>query len=571
MAYRWRFHPDRSQLADQLAQRFSLSHLAARLMVNRGVESDDEAQTFLRPSFSGMSDPFLMRGMEVSVQRILRARAAREEIVVYGDSDVDGVCGTALLTGFLRNIGCEVSTYIPNRLVEGYSLTDRGVAEILRRQAGLVITVDNGTTAVRSVKALREAGVDVIITDHHEPGPELPPALALLNPKVIGSGYPFPFLCGTGVAFQLLSALASQIPARGSIQDALHDLLRHSIAFVAMATICDCVPLVQENRALARAGLEALAVTNHPGLRALMDIAGVGREVQSDDVSFRLGPRINAAGRMGHADRALALLLSKDQEEAAALAAELDLRNTTRQELEAEIVKSAREQASRFADRGDAILVLADAAWHAGVVGIVASRMAGEFQRPAILIALGEERGRGSGRSAQGFDLHSALGDCNEHLVGFGGHAFAAGLEIENDRLDDFRQAMLDHASEHWVRDEEPDLFIDAEIPLGTLNPSLMHELKRLAPFGEGHANPILAAPDLEIDGEPRLVGKNQNHLIFHVKQSGVRRKAVAYGQGGRATDLKSGRRFTVAFTPRMNIIRGRPFVEMDVKDIRRQ
>ncbi|MFG0319253.1 MAG: single-stranded-DNA-specific exonuclease RecJ [Planctomycetota bacterium JB042] len=569
MSYRWRFHPDHAPLQEAIARSARLSALGARLLVNRGIRSPTEAEEFLRPGLSSLSDPFTMSHMERAVERVLAALRSREPIVVYGDSDADGVSGTALLTGFLRAVGANVSSYIPNRLEEGYSLTERGIAAIRAREARLVITVDNGTSATGAIDELATSGIDVIVCDHHEPPPNPPTPLALLNPKWDGCGYPFPYLCGTAVAFQLLNGLASRLPARNRNRDAMLGLLRHSISFVAIATICDCVPLVGENRALARGGLAALQATEHPGLSALLRVASVPKEVQSDDISFRLGPRINAAGRLGQADRALALLLADERDEARALARELDDQNAERQQLEADITRSARRKVEESFDARDPVIVLADDEWHSGVVGIVAARLAGEFDRPSVLVAMNGERGRGSGRSARGFDLYSALHDCSEHLVGFGGHAFAAGLEIERRRFPAFREALLERARRGFDETRERELLIDAEVPLGVLNPSLMHELGRLAPFGEGHANPVFAAPDLRVDGAPRVVGKNRSHLSFAVQQGGVRRKAIGYGLAHHAERVSAGTPFAVAFTPRLNLFRGQADVELDVKDFR--
>lgn len=566
--YRWKFHPERSTLQEQIARDSKISPLLARLLVNRGIQSSDEAKGLLHPGIDGLSDPFLLPGMDIAVERLLVALKNRDAIVVYGDSDVDGVCGTAVLTRFLRQVGAEVSTYIPNRLVEGYSLSDAGFAEIVRRGAKIVITVDNGTTAVEKVTRLREHGIDVIICDHHEPGPVLPPALAILNPKLSGSTYPFRHLCGSGVGFQLIAGLASRVTARGSMQDALHDLSKTSVAFVALATICDCVPLIGENRALARAGIHALQSSEHPGLAALRSIAGVGREIQSDDLSFRLGPRINAAGRLGQAHRALALLLADDRAQAQEIARELDDKNAERQILEASILESARKQAAIRTAAGDRVLVLADESWHAGVVGIVAARIAGEFDRPAVLIALGPNgRGRGSGRSVRRFDLHRALGACAAELIGFGGHAFAAGLEVSADRLDSLRDSMNAHAAEHFAEVSEREILIDAELPLGVLTPSFMHEINQLAPYGEGLANPLFSSPPLEVSGSKRI-GRSLNHLSFTVLQGGVRRRAIAYGLGERASEIE-GRRLSLAFTPRLNLFRGQANIDLEVRDIR--
>ncbi len=570
--YRWRFHPERGPLQDEISQKSRVSALLARLLVNRGVRSPEEAHFFLKPGLDGLTDPFALVQMEAAVERLLVALFGREPVVIYGDSDVDGVCGTALLVRFLRQIGMNVSAYIPNRLVEGYSLSKAGVEEIARRGAKVVITVDNGTTAVAKVRELRALGIDVIVCDHHEPGGELPPATALLNPKLQGSGYPFPYLCGSGVAFQLISGLASRVPARGSAQDAFYDLSKTSIAFVALATICDCVPLVGENRLLARAGITALRSSEHAGLAALRAISGVGREVQSDDLSFRLGPRINAAGRLGQAERALALLLADDKAEAQAIARELDTRNAERQVLEADIFDTARAHAARAAERGDPILVLADSRWHAGVVGIVASRIATEFDRPAVLIALSGEnakdRGRGSGRSVRRFDLHRALSACASHLVGFGGHAFAAGLEVEAGNVAALRDAMCAYARENPANTDEREILIDAELPLGVLTPSFMHDINQLAPFGEGLAIPVFSTPSVETSGPLKRVGRSQNHLSFSVMDNGIRRRAIAFGFADRAAALE-GKKIALAYTPRLNLFRGQAEVELEVRDVK--
>lgn len=567
--YRWRFHPERGAVLAEITRDSKIPPLLARLLVNRGVSSAEEAHHFLSPSLEGLADPFQLPGMSEAVERLLIAIRVREPIVVYGDSDVDGVCGTALLARFLAQVGANVSTYIPNRLAEGYSLSDRGVEEIERRGAKVVLTVDNGTTAVEKVERLRSRGVDVIICDHHEPGEILPPALAILNPKLKDSAYPFRYLCGTGVAYQLLSGLASRIPARGSAHDAFYDLGKNSIAFVALATICDCVPLVGENRLLARAGILAMKSSEHAGLAALRSIAGVGREIQAEDLSFRLGPRINAAGRLGQAERALALLLADDAVTASSIARELDTRNGERQILEAEIFETARAQAIEFVSRGDPLLVLAHERWHSGVVGIVAARVAQEFDRPAILVAIdpAKGRGRGSGRSARRFDLLRALTACSSHLIGFGGHAFAAGLEIESDQIEPLRLSLAEYFATHPFEHDEREILLDAELPLGVLTPSLMSEINRLAPFGEGLASPMFSTPALEVAGPTKRVGRAQNHLSFSVMQGGVRKRAIAYGFGERAAAIE-GRKISLAFTPRLSLFRGTADVELEVKDI---
>ncbi|MBL8768430.1 MAG: single-stranded-DNA-specific exonuclease RecJ [Planctomycetes bacterium] len=569
MTVHWRFYPDDLRLQEDLARQFSLSRLAARILINRGLRGPDDVAAFMSASLEGLTDPFRMAHMERAVDRLVAALARKETIVVYGDSDVDGVSGTALLAGFLRAVRADVATYTPNRLEEGYSLTPRGEAFIRDRGAKVVITVDNGTTAVDAIARLQADGIDVIVCDHHEPGERLPPALALLNPKWDGCGYPFRWLCGTAVGFRLLTALATRLPARANQHETLIRVLRHSIGLVALATICDCVPLVGENRALARSGLAALSSGEHPGVQALLRIAGVHGRVQQDDVSFRLGPRINAAGRLGHAERALELLLAADDATARACAKELDERNQTRQDIEAHILQGAREKAAIAATSDAPILVLADEGWHPGVVGIVASRIATEFQRPTILIGMRGASGRGSGRSVRGFDLHHALAQCAKHLRAFGGHAFAAGLEVDAAALPAFIDAVNAAARTSWKDDPDQELWIDAEVPLGVLTPSLMAELERLAPFGEGHPLPTFVVPDVQLGGAPRRVGRNQNHLTFPVLQSGVVRNAIAYGMGPRADSIGSAERFSVAFTPRLNLFRGKAGVDLEVKDIR--
>jgi single-stranded-DNA-specific exonuclease len=530
----WTISPCPHRQAALLSRTLGISELTASVLVRRGYADADAARAFLAAEAPG-HDPFLLGDMRTACERIRTAIAAGTRICVHGDYDVDGICATTLAVLTLRELGGDVCWHLPSRFDEGYGVSAATIAKLADDGVGLVLTVDCGITAVQEVAEARALGLEVIVTDHHRPGETLPDCPIVATRP---SAYPFPELCGTGVVAKLGEALGV-------------DASRH-LDLVALATIADVVPLVDENRALASRGLGVLARTQKAGLQALMRAAGVDpAAVDAAAVAFRLAPRINAAGRLGHPGAALDLLLTDDGAEARRLAGELELLNRDRQAVEERILREAvaRVEAWPEGERRRRGYVLADAAWHEGVIGIVASRLVERFNRPVVLIAGTDGDWKGSGRSIAGFDLHGALAACSSHLERFGGHRAAAGLSIRPDMVDGFAEAFAAHADARVSEDElVPLTQVDAVLPRGTkLTLDLCDELARLAPFGLGNPAVTLLAPSCEL-AELQTVGDGR-HLRFRVRQDGRDAGgAIAFGLGGQLDRYRRAGRYDVAF-----------------------
>jgi single-stranded-DNA-specific exonuclease len=530
----WTIRPCPYREVALLARELGISELTAAVLVRRGYGTPEAARAFLAAQPPG-HDPFLLGDMRAACERIRAAVAAGKRVCVHGDYDVDGICATALAVLTLRELGADVSWHLPSRFDEGYGVSAGTIARLADEGVGLVLTVDCGITAVDEVAEATALGLEVVVTDHHRPGDELPDCPVVATRP---SEYAFPELCGTGVVYKLAEALGI-------------DVSRH-LDLVALATIADVVPLVDENRALASAGLLALARTQKQGLQALMACAGVDpAAVDAGSVGFRLAPRINAAGRLGHPGIALDLLLTEDKAEAKRLANDLERLNRDRQGVEERIVREAIARVDEWpeAEQRRRGYVLADAEWHEGVIGIVASRLVERFHRPVVLIAGNEDGWKGSGRSISSFDLHAALGACSEHLERFGGHRAAAGLSIRPENVDAFTEAFARYADAN-VADEElqPVTVVDAVLPRGTrLTLELAGELAELAPFGLGNPEVTLLAAGAEL-AELQTVGEGK-HLRFRVRQAGADAGgAIAFGFGGQLDRLRRPGRYDVAF-----------------------
>lgn len=520
-----------------LARALGISEVTAAVLVRRGYSDPDAARGFLAGE-QPPHDPFLLGAMSEACDRIRAAVAEGRRICVHGDYDVDGIAATALAVLLLRELGADVVWHLPSRFDEGYGVRGETLARLADEGCGLVLTVDCGITAVAEVAEARGRGLEVVVTDHHRPGDALPDCPVVATRP---SEYPFPELCGTGVVYKLGQALfgvESEIP-------------RRQLDLVALATIADVVSLVDENRSLAIAGLRALARTTRPGLQALMRAAGVDpATVDAGAVGFRLAPRINAAGRLGHPRAALELLLTEDPVEARRLAESLEDLNRERQAVEARILREAIDQVESWPDelrarRGYAV---AGADWHEGVIGIVASRLVERYNRPVVLIAGTDGDWKGSGRSIPTFDLHAALGDCSALLERWGGHRAAAGLSIRAENVEEFAEAFARHAGAALAEDDlKPSTQIDAVVPRGThLSLDLCAELARLAPFGLGNPSVTLLASGCRI-AAPTTVGDGK-HLRFRVRRDGVDAgSAIAFGQGTRLGALGDGA-YDIAF-----------------------
>ncbi|HET7571412.1 MAG TPA: single-stranded-DNA-specific exonuclease RecJ, partial [Gaiellaceae bacterium] len=526
----------------RLVRELGIGEITAAVLARRGYTDPEEAARFLAGE-QPPHDPFLLGDMEVACERIRAAVAEGRRICVHGDYDVDGIAATALAVLLLRELGADVGWHLPSRFDEGYGVRGETLARLADEGCGLVLTVDCGITAAAEVAEAKARGLEVIVTDHHRPGDLLPDCPIVATRP---SEYPFPELCGTGVVHKLGQALFGV--------DA--EIVRRHLDLVALATIADVVPLLDENRFFASAGLRALARTRKPGLRALMRSAHVDpAAVDSGSVGFRLAPRINAAGRLGHPGAALDLILTGDEEEAGRLAARLEELNRERQQVEDRILRAAVAEVESWpeAKRRRRGYVIAGADWHEGVIGIVASRLVERFNRPVVLIAGTDELWKGSGRSLPAFDLHGGLAACADHLERFGGHRAAAGLTIADDRLDGFAEAFGRHADAALADvDLRPLTTVDAIVPAGALTLELAQELDRLAPFGLGNPEPTLLVASIEATAAS-TVGEGK-HLRFRIRQQGRDGgSAIAFGQGSQLDRFQPSSRFDVAFRLKEN------------------
>ena len=512
----------------------------AAILVQRGLAAPDRAKAFLRPDLERLSDPLAWADMARAVELVTAAARAGTPILVHGDYDVDGQCAAALLTRVLSSVGARAHAFVPHRLRDGYDFGPAGLAEAKRLGAGLVITCDCGITAVEAVREARAAGIEIIVTDHHLPGDELPPASAVLDPRRADCASADKDLCGTGVAFKLAQAL---VPALGVSPH----LPLHFLDFVALATVADVVPLTGENRILVRHGLKMLASSHWTGLRALVEAAGLtGRPLKAGHVGFILAPRLNAAGRIGDARDGLRLLLTDDADEAAALARELETTNARRQELDQRILDEAVELAERVLQPDDRALVLAADAWHPGVIGIVASRLVERYGRPTFLIGWDGESGRGSGRSIAGFDLHAALHRVGHHLEKYGGHTMAAGLTIRRERYESFRVAFLELAGQLLGPDDlVPAQRVDLELPLGLVSDELEKLIRHLEPCGPGNPAPVFGVRHARAVGARRV---GTNHLRFTLDDESGALPAIAFQWADAIPDHWLADRLDVAF-----------------------
>lgn len=571
MPLRWNLLDRDQDRSRDLSLRLGVSVPFARILCNRGLADVEAARAFLKPDLMHLGDPDGLAGMPAATERLFRSVEGRERIVIYGDYDVDGVSGSSILVHLLRRLEADVGYYVPHRRREGYGLNVGAVEKIAAEGARLLVTVDCGIRSVEEVARAQALGVDVIVTDHHLPGPELPPAHAVVNPRRPDCRYVFKDLCGACVAFKLAWSLARRITGARRVSPELREFLIEAMTFAAVGTIADVLPLVGENRVIAHYGLIRLAKPANPGLDALLDVSGVDRKnpLTARDVGFGIGPRINAAGRMGHASRALELFLAHDPGIAHEIARELDSANKDRKETDRRMFDEAVEQVeSRGLDRERAIVLGSDS-WHPGVIGIVAGRLAGRYFRPVVLVAFDGETGRGSARSIPAYHICDALDRVSEHLEAFGGHAGAAGLEIRADRMDRFAEALVADAAQRLAESDLVGVLdIDAECDIREIHRGLVAEIHRLAPFGEGNPSPVLSSRLVEVVGNPRRMGKKGEHSSFVVRQDQATLRAVAFGRGDLVETLQRGARVALAYELEVNRYAGTESVELHVKDL---
>lgn len=563
--HHWQISSPPPEAVAALAVAARIPPLIAHLLYQRGCRTPEAIDEFLNPSASRLHRPDTLPDITKATERIITALEKKEPILVYGDYDVDGVCGTALLVTTLKNLGGKVLAYLPHRESEGYGISTAGIEFARANDIRLIITNDCGSTDIEAVRLARQAKIDVIITDHHETGPEPPPALAFVNPKRPDSCYPFRELAGSGVAFKLAWHLLATLGRSKEELIALLDL-------AGLGTIADVVPLMGENRLIARLGLIALNQTTRPGIKMLVEASRLrSKLLTARDISFVLAPRINAAGRVGHAWTALELFLTDDETRARTIATELETLNRTRQTLEDQIINEASAciEAERMTE--NRVLVLAQPGWNEGVIGIVAARLVERFWRPCIMIALKKEIGKGSGRSVTGFNLYEALHRCSEHLIAYGGHRYAAGLKIMPERVPDLRKAINRIADEFPEEIFQPTLHIEAIARLDDVDENLLALLTRFEPFGPENPEPVFASLGLEVVGYPRRVGRDKAHLKFRVRSGNKVLDAIAWQRSDELLNLEIGKpdHLDICYTVTRDSYAGRDKVQLNIIDLR--
>ncbi len=556
--------PAAPERAQELAAQLGISHTYATILANRGFSSSSDVQDFLEPNLDRLLDAFTMRDMDRAAARIWKAIDEREAILVYGDYDVDGITATSLLTAALMRLGGKVGYFIPDRIRDGYGFSVRGVDVAKKRRIRLVITADCGITATNEVKLAKQHGIDVIVTDHHEPLGVLPEADAVLNPKRRDCPYEFKELAGVGVVLKLVQGLAQYRP-----RSLPSDFVYEHLDLVALGTIADVVPLRGENRIFAKLGLDRICHSTKPGIIALKEVAGLrAKRVESGHVAYILAPRINAAGRLGNAESGVRLLLSTEPSEALTIAESLEEDNTMRKKIDESTLEEALDQLQGLGPELPPAIVLWSDRWHPGVLGIVASRLMERYHRPTILIASDHDEGKGSGRSIPGFDVCQALTECREHLIGFGGHSYAAGLTIRSEHLHAFREQLCSVVAGRLTPDDYiPKLSIDGPLLLEECNEELVQFLDRLSPFGIGNTEPLFVAENIQIAGAPMVVSRN--HLKLNVRQNGREFECIGFGMGHLAGPIQTEPgRVCIAFVPTINVWQNRARLQLKLRDV---
>jgi len=571
----WRIPPRDPKGDRELATAVGVSAILAALLRNRGLDDQGSARAWLQPQLRELSHPFEMLDLERAAERLRLAINDRERVVVYGDYDVDGMTGTVILMNFIKLAGGEVDFYIPNRLKEGYSFNDEAIDAILdgERKPGVVITVDHGIAANAGIARLADAGVDVIVTDHHEPPAVLPDrAFAMVNPRRPGCPSPFKSLCGAAVAYKLAWGAAEAFTGQRKVAPEFRDFLLEAMGMVALATVTDVVPLVGENRVLCFHGLRALPVSTNPGIQAILATSRLrGQVVRAVHIAFRIGPRINAAGRMGMAELAIELLTTRETKRARDLAKKLESANDQRRLLEKEMVQEILSSSTIKNRDPSAGICVGRQGWHPGVIGIAAARLVDRFHVPAIVVAIDGSRSRASARSIPGVNVKVTLDELTDLLAQHGGHAGAAGATMDAERFPDF-QVGFQNATRRAIAEsaEPPALEIDLELPFSAIRPELVEELERLAPHGAANPSAVFCTRDVLVAGRPSKIGKDRTHVAFHVRDAERTFRAFAPGFAGRI-DLLRGKdtRLDIAYRLKFGSYSAPGAIELEIADVR--
>ena len=559
MNKKWEIYNVDEESVDNLSNKYRINKLLATILNNRGIVTEEKIRLFLNPTRNDFHNPFLIKDMEKAVNRIIKAIENKERITIYGDYDVDGITSITVLKSFLQERGLEIAQYIPNRLTEGYGLNIEVVEKIKNRGCDLMITVDCGISAIKEIDYANQLGIETIVTDHHEPGQELPKAMAVIDNKRKDSTYPFRELAGVGVVFKVIQAISIKLGLKEE------EYLKY-LDIVCIGTISDIVPLVDENRVIAKLGLLLIKQTRNIGLRAIINMSGY-KVIDSNSISFGIAPRINACGRMGKAEDALELFLSKNINEVCQLAQKLNEYNKERQETEKAIYENAVEAIERENLQKNSAIIVGGHNWHHGVIGIVSSKITEMYFKPSILLSFEDDGiGTGSGRSIPGFDLHEALSKCNNSIEKFGGHSMAIGITIKKDKFEDFKKQFEQIAEEADINDIIPIIKIDAKINFENINKEMVDSLKELEPYGEGNKMPIFAFKNLKIDSIRSL--SDGKHLKLTLKEGNTVINAIGFNMGHFINEYRIGDKVDVAGVLEINHFNGVESVQINLKDI---
>ena len=559
MNKKWQiFEPDKNKI-EEIKSKYKVNQLLATILANRNILKEEDIRLFLNPTRNDFYNPFLITDMDIAVNRIIKAIENKENITIYGDYDVDGITSITVLKSFLNDIGVETNTYIPNRLIEGYGLNKEAIDKISKKGCNLMITVDCGISAIEEIEYANSLGIETIITDHHEAGNEIPKAIAVIDNKRKDSKYPFRELAGVGVVFKLIQAIGITLKLKEE------SYLKY-LDIVCIGTISDIVPLVDENRVIAKLGLLLVAQTKNIGLRSIINSSGYNK-IDSNTISFGVAPRINACGRMGKAEEALELFLSKDKNEVNELTNKLNEHNRKRQETEKAIFENALEKIkAEHLDENKAIIVGGEN-WHHGVIGIVSSKITEMYFKPSILLSFEEDGiGKGSGRSIPGFDLHEALMKCSDTIEKFGGHSMAVGITVKKDNLEKFKKEFEQIATQSKIDEIIPIINIDAKVDLSDIDKEMVESLKQLEPFGEANKMPVFAFKNLKIDSKRAL--SEGKHLKLTLKDNNYIINAIGFNIGYLANEYRIGDKIDVAGVLEINTFNGVDNLQINIKDI---
>ena len=558
MNKKWQIYETNESKVEELKKSYNLNDLIATILVNRNITKKEDVEKFLNPTRNDFYNPFLMTDMEKAVDRILIAIKNKEKVTIYGDYDVDGITSITVLKSFLKDVGLEVDTYIPNRIDEGYGLNKKAIEKIKENGCQLMITVDCGISGIEEVEYANSLGIETIVTDHHEVGDVLPNALAVVDNKRKDSTYPFRELAGVGVAFKLIQAIGIKLELK-------EDEYLKYLDIVSVGTISDIVPLVDENRVITKLGLKLIRQTKNIGLKSIINSSGYSK-IDSNTISFGVAPRINACGRMGKAEEALKLLLSKNLNEAQELTRKLNDHNRERQDIEKRIFEDAIKQIEEKSLANNRTIVVAGQNWHHGVIGIVSSKITDMYFKPSILLCLEDGIGKGSGRSVPGFDLHEALTKCLDTIDKFGGHAMAVGITVKEDKIPEFKEEFEKIAIDSHIEEIMPIINIDAKVNLSNINREMVESLKQLEPFGEGNKMPIFVFKNLRIDSIRAL--SEGKHLKMTLKDNNTIISSIGFNIGKMAEDYKIGDRIDVVGVLEINSFNGVDNLQINIKDI---